>query len=462
MPRPESFTKVAWYDEVRQGFDFYFKANRHDLDPPPQAAVVEYFRSLAPEMLPEPVWETAESSPLAFEAEVVDSNPSLMDAPTISFLELPSPETDPGQFLTSDMKSGRICLTDVQGATKWELADIAANPCAVRYGDLDGNGIPDLLVTDLGSFLPEDHDRGKLVWVVDGEPSANATVTLLEGVGRVSDVRPGDFDGDGDLDLIVGVFGWHTTGGIHLLINEPGDDGRAAFSNTILDDRPGTIQLPTVDINEDGRLDFIALISQEHETVTAFLNEVAGFRKVPLFNAPDPAYGSSGIELVDLDLDGDIDILYTNGDTFDSFEVKPYHGISWLENQGDLQFEEHRLTMMPGVHRALVSDLDGDGDQDIAAVALLPAKTLSERDPKDFDSVIWLEQTEPGRFQRHAIEQGRPEHATLACGDFDLDGDVDLIAGNFIETSDTHSPATVFWNQLGDGSQSGETPGTAE
>jgi len=209
--------------------------------------------------------------------------------------------------------------------------------------------------------------------------------------------------------------------------------------------------VPVADLNGDGRPDFVALISQEHETVVAFLNEGNGrFRKETIYEAPHPAYGSTGIQLVDLDGDGRLDVLYTNGDVFDDNILKPYHGIHWLQNKGVFPFEDHLLTSMQGVHRAVAADFQGTGRRDLVAVSLLPASVFPQRRKMNLDSVIYLEQTAPGKFVRHSLESVTCDHATCVVGAWDGDGRSHLAIGNAcLFDQDRVTCSLTLWKNLG-------------
>lgn len=445
VPHPATFPRDAWFAEVRQGFSFYYESGRNDLAVPLLNDVVAYYRNQAPERLELPV---PESSPGRLQFQRTQIGPDSA-APAVSFLNWspPGPEQS-GALLGCDMRSGEVreLRFDGEAAQVRQIASLS-NPAGATRTDLDRDGKTDLLVAELGSFEPGDHQHGKVIWMRQGaDREYSESMILLEQIGRVADVQPADFDGDGDLDLVVAEFGWRKTGGILLLENSAGPGELPRFQPRVLDHRHGTIHVPVADLNHDGSPDFVALISQEYEVVEAFLNRGDGtFRKERIFDAGDPSFGSSGIQLVDLDRDGDLDVLYTNGDTLDSHHLKMSHGVHWLENRNEFPFTPHLLTKMPGVCRALAGDLDNDGDFDIVACAAILKEPRSPPAAGVFDSLIWLEQTEPGRFDRHSI--GGPEggYVALDLGDFNGDGALDLAAGRFKE-----SPAdwmTIWWNR---------------
>jgi hypothetical protein len=445
-PPPESFPRNAWYHEVERGYRFYLESQRNDLTPPPLADVVNFYRAQAPQELSlrRPP-RNASQSPVSFTSTPLD--PAAGGAPpATAFLRwLAGDNNQPGELVICDMRSGELRTAQPSpGNSSSAVLATLENPCHAEAVDLDGDGRQDLVVADLGSLLPEDHDRGRVVWLRRSAEGIWETRIVAQSLGRIADVRPADFDGDGDQDLVIAEFGWHKTGGIHWLENREGD-----FQATRLDSRTGAIHVPVCDLNQDGRLDFIALLSQEHESIVAFLNGGEGrFSSKTLWTAADPGFGSSGIEVVDLDHDGDLDVLYTNGDTLDSSYLKPSHGVHWLENRGALTFVAHRLAYLPGVHRALPGDMDRDGDLDILAVTFIAKPLLSPIDQRELDSMVLLQQTAPGEFAYHRLEQGKHEHATLELGDLDRDGDLDIAAGRYLEPAAPALPhAVIWWNQ---------------
>ena len=438
-PDPAAFPRRAWEREVQRGFEFYRLSQRTDLKVPPVDDVVAWFAERAPEEVAFPAFPvTAASSSIRFQPQSGD--------PVGGHSAIAHVRWDPRRkdFTVCNMWSGVISRVNPSDLTAHPLAGLF-NPAHAEPVDLDLDGLEDLVVADLGSYLPADHSRGAVVWLrATGhgfEPKP-----LQTGLGRVADVRPGDFDGDGDTDLVVAEFGWRSTGRI-LLLRNTGTIASPQFSMETVDTRHGAIHVLPVDLNKDDRLDFIALISQEHESIVAFLNDGSGrFDPQPVFQAPDPGFGSTGIELVDFDRDGDLDVLYTAGDTFDSPFVKPYHGIRWLENDGRFPFANHELAAMPGVHRALAADLDGDGDLDVAACAMLEETLQTPTPAEGYVSLLWLEQVAPDRFVQHRLDGTPCLSAAMDLGDFDGDGDIDLAVGGF-STRDAVAPLTIWWNR---------------
>jgi hypothetical protein len=465
-PPPDAFPRRYWRGEVEQGFRFFEKSGL-SLQAPPLESVVRYYERRAPEELAQPELQPAGGPlPCRFERRYPGQyDPRPYAISNVNLVRLPEPgkPASPGaaglDVLACDMSAGLVMLLRPDGpAPAWKVlarhsADEAApaNPAHAEVVDLDGDGIPDILVADLGSFPPTDSRCGRVVWL-RGRPDGSFTpVPLLDNVGRVADVQAADFRGTGKLDLVVAEFGWRETGAVLLLENQTTDWDHPKFVPRTLDPRHGTIHVPVADLNGDGRPDFVALISQEHETVVAFLNEGGGrFRKETIYTAPHPAYGSSGIQLVDLDGDGDLDVLYTNGDILDQpYLFKPYHGIQWLENPGPGQFPwvHHPIAPMYGVHRAVAADLFGTGRKDIVAVSFLPDEKFPDRRRRAPDGLIVLEQVAPGKFERHSLETVDCDHVTCAVGDLYGTGRPDLVVGNFSSLA-TDAPVTV-WKNMG-------------
>ena len=451
FPEPDSLPRSAWQAVVSDMVVLpgYGSNSPQRTDP---NAIVAWYESQAPEQFDFPALPGV-SDPGRFQAEQKSAAPRDADAePVVAHVMFTDLFDDPGlELVVCEMRLGRV-LVGRPATGRFELDVIAeiAHPAHAEAVDLDGDGRRDLVVADLGSYLPLDHNLGRVEWLRQTESGEFERRTLFEGLGRIADVQPADFDGDGDLDLIVSEFGWRTTGHVLILENVSSDPAEPEFAAQYVDSRSGTIHATATDLDADGRLDLVALLAQEHEAVVAYLHRGEyRFDLREIYRAPHPSWGSSGMQLVDLDQDEDLDVLVTNGDMLDDGRIKPYHGIQWLENTGELRFETHRLALMYGAHRAEAADLDGDGDLDIIACAFTAwgsGETPSGRtDTLDRVALMWLEQTAPGVFRPWNLEVGPGRHPTLAAADFDLDGDVDVAVGNATPVGSPISSWVEIW-----------------
>lgn len=391
---------------------------------------VAYFETRAEATLPAPApWPAA--SPADFERALL-SPPRAAPVPIVGSVRLVDLDGDGHlEIVVADFGHGLLLAGDPV-RRPGELRELAKVPNPTRFSavDLDRDGVLDLLVADAGFFMPEDNTKGAVVWLRGRGDGSYEKRVLAEGLPRVADVRAADFDGDGDLDLAVAAFGLHSLGALLLLENQTEQWTQPLFATTTLDSRNGAVGLETADLDRDGRADLLVLFAQQHETLVMFLNRGGGrFEARPVWSAPTPAWGSTSLRLADLDGDADPDVVLTNGASLDDATVRPYHGVRWLENGGDLTWREHALANLPGAHEAAAADLDGDGDLDLAVSAFLPD---TERSRGGFTSLGWLEQTRRGVFQPHALQAGQLSHTTVDAGDLDGDGRPEIVTGNFV------------------------------
>jgi hypothetical protein len=281
------------------------------------------------------------------------------------------------------------------------------------------------LLADLGQLPPLNALVGKLWLLRQTSPGKFSKELLLEGMGRTSDAQAADLDGDGDLDIAVAVFGGGDVGEVFWLENR-GEDSISKYTRHQLLKLSGAINVTPVDLNGDGKLDLVSLLAQEHEAIVAFVNKGVGqFDPGTIARAPHPMYGSTSLTPADLDQDGDIDLVFTNGDAFDAqTDPKPYHGVQWLENKGDFKFEFREVGRLYGASTAAVGDLDNDGDLDIVAGSWVNFWN----DPKRY-AVVWYENDGKQNFTAHGLATRPAGLASIKLVDVNHDGALDIVAG---------------------------------
>jgi hypothetical protein len=296
-------------------------------------------------------------------------------------------------------------------------------PAHVQAMDFDNDGDKDLMVAVLGMLFPNNDKIGSVVVLENDGKCVFRKHVLIEKIARVSDLRAGDLDNDGDMDLAVAQFGYDD-GETRWMENL----GNWKFESHILQNLSGPVNVEILDIDKDNDMDIISLVSQEWEEIYCYINDGKGvFKPHLLFGSSNQDFGSSGIYISDTDLDGDDDILYTNGDAFDYIppQGRPWHGVQWFENKGSLIFEYHRICTFTGAYNARPYDIDDDGDIDLFAVS-----AFNLWDKPESQSFIWIENTGNMQFIRHDITNNPTHIITLELGDFNRDGLMDMVSGN--------------------------------
>ena len=264
-------------------------------------------------------------------------------------------------------------------------------------GDVDNDGDPDVLYNTLVSSVLLRNDGSGLL-VEDGVVAPWVQATAL-----------GDFDGDSDLDVLVGV---SQLSGYSVYIN----DGSGGFSEA---QQPPLAygQALVGDLNMDGLDDVLVGRGLTFSILggpdLVFLGAGGGAFQLPL----DLGRESLSSALADFDGDSDLDLVRVDRAT---------GATVWAANDGSGSFGPDRVIAPSGIQSARPIDLDSDGAPDLI---LTPVSSTSP--------LLAYRNDGTGSFSSvGSLPPGVTAVSFLASADLDGDGDTDIATSEAIFLND--------------------------
>jgi len=368
--------------------------------------IVKYFEHEAPAQLPVP--EIKRESAL-----------SPFYAQPLTLSEHQFPQTT---MIKYDPNSSHFFIGDAHQQLyftngRFQLINRSATTSPAVDMDFPKSKSPRLLC--IGSIAPSDQKQGELL-TLDGDPKS----LNLQQLARPVSLTRGDLNGDGQDDLVLCSFGNHQG---RLSWYENGEANKEHLLSTL----PGTRIAEIHDFNGDKQNDLIVMRAQAQEAVSIYYNRGGGrFEEKVVLQFP-PVYGLSHLECADFNGDGHLDILLSNGDNWDySAILKPYHGVRVFLNDGKNQFKQAYFYSLYGTSKAVARDFDQDGDLDIAAIAFYANLEQPEY------GFVYLQNEGNLTFTTQITpEAANGKWLCMETGDFDRDGDEDIVLGSYFHTA---------------------------
>lgn len=311
--------------------------------------IAQYILSKAPETLEKPSLQ-------------VDSTLSSFKA------NVPAYQLSPPSTTMIQVSNGKINIGDANSKAFYQFSPTLQMERMAIVNEGAVNMIEsrdEIYLTVMGSFSPTDVPKGFFMAL----SKTNGKVgILLDSLRRPVHSTFGDLNEDGLLDVLVCEYGKYQG---QLALYSQTNTG--SFTKKVLRPKPGAIKTEVLDADGDGDLDIYALFGQADEGLFYYENQGNNeYTEKKIMGFP-PTYGSSSFKILDWNKDKKWDILYTNGDNADYPPVvKPYHGVRIFLQTENQQFEEETFLPLPGAYKAIVRDFDQDGDLDIAAISFFP------------------------------------------------------------------------------------------
>ena len=278
----------------------------------------------------------------------------------------------------------------------------------------------ELLLLDIGILDPIDLPAGAIVKT--DLPSFSKRTLVFEELSRPVDFALADLDLDGRDDVVVCGFG-HLVGDFSWFRNTGNQ-----YQKVMLSSSPGSIKVKPLDVDDDGDQDLMVLFAHGDEGLHLYRNDGYGRFRVDTLLRFHALFGSTDFALEDMNADGLLDVILTNGDNSDQSQIlKSFHGVRVFLNQGDFDMEESYFFAMHGAYKILAHDFDLDQDIDLMAIAFHPDYQRLDQ------SIIFLENQGAMSFVPSVFDlsdEGR--WMVMDAGDVDRDGDQDVIIGSFV------------------------------
>ncbi len=281
---------------------------------------------------------------------------------------------------------------------------------SVALADMDGDG--DLDILEGNRFSPNE------LYSNDGKGDFSAIVTNIgTGDDDTRSIIAGDIDGDGDLDIVTGTY--EETNKFYLNNGQDGfSTGTDIGSETYL-----TSSIALGDVDADGDLDLMT--GNSNEVNKLYLNNGRnsdgwqGFLETGTLLGS--AYNTSSVIFGDVDGDSDLDILTGNSNEANKLYL----------NNGDGVFSEDSSfsAVVASTSSVKFADVDGDGDLDLMVGNYSGINHLYLNN--GFTSNEWQGFAETGI----ALGSDKEQTASLASGDLDGDGDLELLIGNIFQNN---------------------------
>ena len=372
-----------------------------------------YYIDQAPESLPEANYAALSELTGQFVVEEVK-----LEIPNGTFPNMTGISIDAAgrQILAGDQSNRIIWQLDSKGHVLQQIS----NQNALTH--IEKTGLNHYFFTYIGTTTQANPEvNGYTNWVDLSQGKFVVKKSILKGLNRPIYLSAQNLDSEAGDELILSEFGFKE-GGLSVWKR----DRKGLYQKTVLNPQTGATRTIVRDFNQDGRLDIASLFAQGDERVMMYVNEGNLTFKERVLQRFPSIYGTSSFDLVDMDADGDLDLVCTAGDNADfSTVLKPYHGIYIYQNTGNFTFKPWQFFPQNGATKAIAADFDGDGDPDIASIALFP--DVAKRPLEGF---MYIENQGKTFLQKTMPINHLGRWSVMDAGDVDGDGDIDLVLGS--------------------------------